>query len=115
MKKGKRFIFYFWPKKVAACVRSVDDTFIFSGRNSSFFQKPNKVFHFKNYKRKKIELEWEVKDTLKTLIKKILDSDLEYFRFIFNEFNIVAKDENMIAVEPNIISSYTSPDYGILN
>lgn len=48
------------------------------------------------------------KGYFKKLIKENMDPDLEYFRFLLREFKIVAKDENMIAVEPNIISSYTS-------
>ena len=66
-------------------------------------------------KKKKDRIEWEVKDTLKNSSKKTWTQIWNISDSFLREFKIVAKDENMIAVEPNIISSYTSPDYGILN
>ena len=115
MKKGKRFIFYFWPKKVAACVRSVDDTFIFSGEIVIYPKTKSRLSILRTIKKKKDRIEWEVKDTLKNSSKKTWTQIWNISDSFLREFKIVAKDENMIAVEPNIISSYTSPDYGILN
>ena len=112
MKKGKRFIFYNWPKKIYGNVKFVQDSFIFKAEIIIFPKAGSKLNISRKTIKKKDHAEWEITDTLKntsnrswTQIWNISDS------FLIN-FNMFVVDENNVSVKPIIEESFTAIDYG---
>jgi hypothetical protein len=114
MKKGKRFMFYFWPKKLSAQVRSEENTYIFTCKIHIFPNQKSSLSISRTLLKKKDKIEWEVKDVINNIEKKFWTQIWNISDSFLNEFNIVATDENQNVVEPNFITNYHSQDYGIL-
>jgi hypothetical protein len=113
MKKGERFIFYYWPEKVSGNVKIEQDSFIFEGKINIFPSPGSKVFITRKVIKKKDKAEWKITDTLTNSSKRSWTQNWNISDSFLLKFNMFVIDENDDVVEPVITNSYTSPEYGI--
>ncbi len=114
MKKGKRFIFYYWPKKITARAWSKENIFNFTGEIKIYTNTNNYLSIIRTIIKVKDKIEWVINDKLNDSKKKSWTQIWNISDTFLNEFNIAATDENMNAIDVKLITSYISPDYGIL-
>lgn len=111
MKKGRRFIFYFWPKKLGAFVQDEQDNYIFSGAIRIFPKDSPPVDIIRKVIKKKNMPIWTITDTLINSAKKQWTQVWNISDNFLNKYHIIAMDNDKVNINQNITDSYTSSDY----
>ena len=113
MKKGARFIFYNWPKKINGNVKFESDSFIFTAQIKIYPSAGIEDVITRQVIKRKGKAEWEITDTLKNSSQRYWTQLWNISDSFLSNFNIDVVDENKIPVESLFVESYTSTDYGI--
>lgn len=64
MKKGRRFIWYYWTQKLKASWKEYEDYYEFAGSISAFRHLSNDIVHNRTVRKYKSNLRWEVTDEI---------------------------------------------------
>tara|TARA_Y100001958_G_C21227687_1_gene553132 strand:- start:408 stop:2243 length:1836 start_codon:yes stop_codon:yes gene_type:complete len=113
MKKGKRFIWYYWIKNSFAEIYKKENKFNFNGKINAFRQIGNNIWH----KRKVIKIcgknEWIIEDKLEGVNNKISS---QYWHFpvnLKNKLSIKSYDNENKEIRPLLEEKWYSSYYGI--
>lgn len=111
MLKGPRFIWLFWPKKIAAKLYLEGDYFIFKGSVNCFRQVSPNIFHERVIKKKIGVGEWLVEDKLSNMPKNSQIRQLWHY-LDGDAVKISSKSSTVMNIDTN---SYNSVYYGCKN
>lgn len=109
MRKGSRFIWYYWTQKIYTSLTETDDSFVFEGQIKAFQFLNRKATHTRKVTKTKGELKWKIQDVVLQLdgyIKKqVWHTDDHPVFFHAAEAGEVLKEQNM--------ESFNSNYYGV--
>jgi hypothetical protein len=113
MKKGSRFIWYYWTQSVKSGWKEYGDYYEFRGAVKAFQQVDNNIVHIRTVKKYKDQWKWEVKDEVKH--RNSLDinqlwhpEQTKNFQISFSAFDGENKQ-----LTSKIREGWFSPQYGI--
>ena len=113
MKKGSRFIWYYWVKKAKASLEKINNSIVFTGSIQAFRHIEKGIEHHRKVIKKGNFNDWEVLD--KVVGKKELALQ-QYWHLnpeYVNVIQITTTDENNIVLKPMIEEKWFSGYYGI--
>ena len=111
MKKGGRFIWYFWTQCVKAEWKEVEDGYVFTGKIKAFQQIDSRITHTRTLKKYKNSMRWEITDvvdhTANLELKLLWHPDPK----LKGKVRLEVKDENLL--EPEYVKGWYSSEYGV--
>lgn len=111
MLKGSRFIWYYWSQSRYAEWKETETEYVFEGEISAFRYLNQKAAHKRTIIKEKGKNKWVVEDELINLNTK---NNLQLWHHDKAPININA-EENNNAITSEVITSYNSSYYGIIN
>ena len=113
MKKGKRFIWYYWIKNAIATLRKSDNKFIFSGKINAFKQLGDDIWHHREVIKTLNQDKWYVEDSLIGIINK---PSFQYWHFskeMKDRLSITCVDKYNKEILPLLEEKWHSSYYGV--
>jgi hypothetical protein len=113
MKKGGRFIWYYWNKESQFTSTDNATEFIFNGKIKAFEHLGKNIFHLRKVVKQKDKPTWEIVDEMQHHTGLPMNQIWHINDFFFSNFEIKAVDENGNIIQPTIKEVYHSCHYGI--
>jgi len=113
MQKGGRFIWYYWNKESQFKTAENETEFIFEGKIKAFELVGNNIFHSRKVTKQKDKPKWEIVDEMQHKTSLAIHQIWHTNTYFFDNFLIIAKDENGKTIIPEIKEVYHSSYYGI--
>ncbi len=113
MQKGGRFIWYYWNKDSQFKTTENETEFIFEGKIKAFEHVGNNIFHSRKVTKQKDKPKWEIVDEMQHNTSLAIHQIWHPNTYFFDNFLIIAKDENGKTIIPEIKEVYHSSYYGI--
>ena len=113
MLKGGRFIWYFWPQRIAATVQENETSFVFNGSISAYTYISKDIAHKRTVIKHKGLAVWEIKDDVVNLPKGMSMRQLWHMPGqMINKISINAKNAAGENLPPGKKEGYYSSLYG---
>jgi hypothetical protein len=113
MKKGGRFIWYYWNRESKFISTENETEFIFEGKIKAFEHLQKDIFHNRKITKTKAQPHWKVEDEIQHKTGLPMNQIWHPNDFFFANFEIKAVDENGNIIQPTIKEVYHSCHYGI--
>ena len=113
MKKGRRFIWYYWIKDAKGRLSNFNNYFEFIGHIRAFKHIRKNIIHERAVKKFKSKNIWEIVDTTSNTKSLVLYQYWHLNPDFLNEIHITTKDEKGNLLSPLIEEKWYSSYYGI--
>ncbi len=113
MKKGSRFIWYYWTQSLGCTMLEMDDSYVIIAKITAFEFLGYKVMHERRIVKPKNTLEWEIQDEVSTKDNEELKAQQIWHSASWNQVHLEANvDGNWIG--PTESNGYYSGYYGLM-
>jgi hypothetical protein len=112
MKKGGRFIWYFWSRRKNVNINETEDTYNFSGSVYVFAHVSKNILHKREVVKVKGKPQWTIKDTLVNKPSGILMKQLWHLPLEHYPVKWESKDVNDNAIDMQVTRGFVSELYG---